>query len=79
MTKYDKNDLKEKALKILTEAFGFVAEEDSYYKDDNVINDDLISEIFNCAWNNQFSDDASRFKKNIRKIIRRAAGADDEN
>ena len=79
MSEKDKNYLKEEALKILKAAFDMVIKEENDIGINKAIDDAFIEEIFDCAWNNQFSDDPSKFKREIRKIIRQTVMSDDEN
>lgn len=77
--KKENNDLEEEALFILKDAFRKVMcqEEDFNLKDE--IKESFIAEIFFQAWENQFSDDSTKFKKSVRKIIRDMTKSADEN
>ena len=79
MVQNDKSDLREEALNILKKAFELAIKEEKDNEIHEAIDDAFIEEIFDCAWNRQFSDDPTKFMKEIRKIIRDTSRIDDEN
>lgn len=80
MSKVEGNrDLREEALNILKDAFREVLDDESNTISNTEIDERLIEEVFFQAWENQFSDDSSKFKKSVRKIIRDMTKSTDEN
>lgn len=79
MNMHDTRNLRAEALRILQESFDKLVKENPDYQGVRGIEQRLVDDVFNCAWENQFRDDPSKFKREIRKIIRQATGAGNGN
>lgn len=73
-----RTNLKEEALTVLKESFRSLLDNGKNFSSSEIVTSAFIEQIFDCAWSNQFRDDPSKFKREMRKIIRHAAGSNDE-